>query len=95
MLIALDYDDTFTRDPDRWYAAMNLMKMGGHTIIGVTMRSPGQMGNVSLRYTELCDKIYCTSLHAKKPFLEKMGVFPHVWIDDTPEFILHNALGAV
>ena len=38
MLIALDYDDTFTRDPEGWLNFAKLMKSRGHEIIGVTMR---------------------------------------------------------
>jgi len=92
MIIALDYDNTFDRDPDSWYEAMLRMKMGGHTIIGATMRYPSEASGMSKRYEALCTKIYFTSRQAKKSFLAERGQRVDVWIDDTPEWILGDAL---
>lgn len=91
MLIALDYDDTFTRDPEAWLGFAKLMKSRGHEVIGVTMRYPGEASGMDSRYADACPKTHFTGRQAKKQYLEGKGVFPHIWIDDTPEWILVSA----
>lgn len=38
MLIALDYDGTFTEDPTLWVSFIAMAQAHGHDVIGVTMR---------------------------------------------------------
>ena len=88
MLVALDYDDTFARDPIGWYHAMSRLRFGSnHTIIGATMRYEREGTDFHDAYREICDTIYFTNRNPKRAFLADLGVFPDVWIDDTPEFI--------
>lgn len=91
MIIALDYDDTWTRDPDAWYAAMMAMKQAGHTIYGVTMRYPREASGMSMRYGAVCEKIFFTSREAKWYYMQNQGIHVDVWIDDSPHFILRSA----
>ena len=91
MLIALDYDDTFTRDPDGWLEFVKLMKARGHQFVGATMRYPGEASGMDERYESVCQKLYFTGRKAKRSYLADVGVFPHVWVDDTPEWISTNA----
>ncbi len=93
MLIAIDYDDTFTRDPLGWHEAMQIMQAHGHTIIGATMRHEREAGGMSALYMQVCDTVYFTGRVAKRKFLASKGVLPHVWIDDNPEFIVMSAAG--
>ena len=92
MIIAFDYDDTFTRDPDAWTAALSAMKQAGHQIIGVTMRYPEEARGMSMRYVALCDKLFFTSRKAKWYFLQERGIKVDVWIDDSPHWIMRDAL---
>lgn len=87
MLIALDYDDTFTRDPAAWISFIELMNSHGHVVVCATMRNasqgvPGMPEHVAVIYT---------FSQAKKPYLRNMGIRPDIWIDDRPEWILQNA----
>ena len=91
MLIALDYDDTWTRDPDAWYAAMKIMKAAGHTIYGVTMRYPREATGMDMRYVDVCDKLLFTSREAKWYYTRNKGILIDVWIDDSPHWILRSA----
>ena len=91
MIVALDYDDTWTRDPLAWRAALSVLKAHGHTIIGVTMRGTGEQAGMDSNYFDLCDRVYFTSRKGKREYLAKRDIFPSVWIDDTPEFITMNA----
>ena len=92
MIIALDYDDTFTKDPEAWFAAMHYMTLIGHTIIGVTMRYPSEASGMDKRYDAVCDHIYFTCRAAKQFAMAVQGVHVDVWIDDNPKWILNNAL---
>lgn len=91
MIISLDYDDTFTKDPQAWTDAMRILKRAGHTVIGVTMRYPGEASGMDVRYDDICETIYFTGRAAKDAFLCVKGVHVDVWIDDNPKWILTNA----
>lgn len=87
MLIALDYDGTFTQDPEGWYNSINLLRERGHSIIGVTMRYDFESDDINQYYRSMCDTIIYTGRKAKRKYLEEIDIYPDVWIDDTPEFI--------
>ena len=88
VIIAFDYDETFTRDPLGWSEASGVLRDHGHTIIGATMRSGQELGDVAPSYVALCDQIVCTDREAKRPALARLGIFPHVWVDDTPPAVI-------
>ena len=92
MNIALDYDETWTRDPDLWHAFVTAAKAKGHTVYGVTMRYPREGTDMDARYKSGCNGgIFFTSRQAKLYYMEKQDVIIHVWIDDSPNFILMGA----
>lgn len=83
---ALDYDGTYTLDPEFWQEFVQLAEQHGHRVVMVTARYPD---------TEEVDdapggcRVYYTARLAKKPFMRgsRDGV-PDVWIDDDPMHIL-------
>lgn len=80
MLIALDYDKTYTEDPRLWNTFIDLAKDSGHVVKIVTMRHPSEpIENPS------CEVIY-TSRKAKNGFIR-----PSIWIDDSPHWIFQDA----
>jgi hypothetical protein len=90
MNIALDYDETFTRDPEGWVKAIRELKKRGHNIFGVTMRYHSEGNSMDKAYLDLVDKLYFTSRRKKREYLDALGgIQIHVWIDDTPEFIVY------
>ena len=88
MLIALDYDGTYTLDPEFWDLFIQSAKMRKHEVVIVSARYSSEVierppDNVI---------IYYTGRRAKKEFMENM-ISPDVWIDDHPEYILFNVNG--
>ena len=91
MILALDYDQTFTEDPDGWLEVTNLLRARGHSVYGVTMRYDTETAGMSKKYMAACDKIFFTGRMAKQQFMAARGITVNVWIDDMPEWVLNNA----
>ena len=86
MNIALDFDDTYTRDPAMWDAFIDMAIGCGHDIRIVTFRKS------TMRDSALDDMIIpviYTEYTQKRQFTNKMGWMVDVWIDDSPEFIVN------
>ena len=86
MNIALDFDDTYTRDPEFWDEFIQSALTKGHDIRIVTFRKS--------RMTDpMLDKIgipvIYTEFTQKRVFTNKLGWIVDVWIDDSPEFIVN------
>ncbi len=88
MLIALDYDGTFTSDTGRWKEFISLMKEAGHSFVCVTSRA-GTDENKQLlgeHIGKLMPIIFCNH----QPKIKKctqLGYRIDVWIDDRPHTI--------
>ncbi len=96
MLIALDYDGTYTADPMLWDMFILNARLTGHTVYCITMRfaegNSGEAEEVKNALEGKVDKIIFTNRQAKKPFMIKhFNQCPDVWIDDMPEFITEPA----
>jgi len=94
MLIALDYDGTYTADPELWDEFILDARMRGHEIIIATMRIAGLEDDiVELELRSKVDDIIYTDRKAKKAAVRKIyGRDPDIWIDDVPEWIFESAL---
>lgn len=86
MIIALDYDDCYTRHPIFWDSFIDDAKRHGHTVIGVTMRKPTEKAIM------FCDKICYTSRKAKRQYCEENNIIVDVWIDDNPASIYNDMI---
>lgn len=85
-VIAMDYDDTFSLDPEGWAVAMGVMKARGFTVWGVTARNRGQIITCE-HFRRTCTHIlYCAGA-AKRPLMERVFGKVSVWIDDKPEYV--------
>lgn len=83
MLIAIDYDGTFTRHPDLWVGFIEGASRLGHEVVICTARAfpPDTARHMSTPF-------YCTAGQAKRDYLASLGLHPDVWIDDDPQSIL-------
>lgn len=81
MLIALDYDNTYTVDPKLWNRFIHDAEANGHVVKIVTMRYPHEA-----IINAPCDVIY-TSRQAKAKTFKA-----DVWIDDSPHWIFQDAI---
>ncbi len=77
MKIALDFDNTFTADPELWSAFINTARQRGHEVKIVTSRAP--YCPVPLEGIEI---VYCSFTAKKQHYPEA-----HIWIDDDPLYI--------
>ena len=89
MIVALDHDGTYDRDPILWDDFVALAKARGHSAILVTMRH----GHEPIGRALAGVQIYYTGRQAKRPFVAARGVEVDVWIDDEPMWILRDASG--
>lgn len=88
MLIALDFDDTYTADPPFWDSFIVLAQRHGHEVICVTCRrdTPENREIVAIPLLRWSSH-YFTGLAAKRWFLEQHGIAVDVWLDDDPECV--------
>ena len=89
MNIALDYDDTYTRDPRFWDAVISLAEYIGHTVFFCTCR--GEHDNNEDMKTPDGVVVYFTNGEAKKPYMARIGIKVDIWIDDMPELLVEGA----
>lgn len=90
MIIAIDFDQTYTADRPMWDNIIRVMKSCGHTVYCVTCRDEWDTGseqNGIPRIAKYVDEIFMTNGQAKIPFMEEKGYHVDVWIDDTPATI--------
>lgn len=89
MLIAIDFDDTFTADPKMWTEVIHLMQAYGHTVICVSARR-----NTMDHRIELEDalpkgvKVLLSYDEPKRDFAFRHNYVVDIWIDDFPDAIV-------
>lgn len=85
MIVGLDYDGTYTRDPETFDRLITQFTNAGHKVICITMR----------RYPEEqikvpgIDVVY-TDRRAKALYAEENGIQIDIWIDDKPRWLLND-----
>ena len=66
MNISLDFDNTYTRDPDGWDTFIKVMRYRGHKVYCVTMRYETE-GEIVIKLLESkVDNIFFTDRQAKE-----------------------------
>lgn len=81
MLIALDYDFTFTLDPDFWCKVVKLGEARGHKFICITGRAdPPDF----TREPPIPMRVVCAGGEPKYRVAVRAGFAVDVWVDDTP-----------
>lgn len=91
--IALDYDNTFSADPEFWTGFITRAKSYNHDIRIVTIRDDRFDITAPMIALEKVTQVIYTRGIAKKWFCEHFtgGFVPDIWIDDKPESILNNS----
>lgn len=84
MILSLDYDKTYTQDPELWGGFIKAATDRGHKVICITMRNPDE------EITMPCPIIY-TSRRAKMTYAAEIGQAVDVWIDDAPHWLLEDS----
>jgi hypothetical protein len=81
MLIALDYDKTYTADTVLWDGFVKMAQDCGHVVKIVTMRTPKEA------ITGAPVEVVYTSRKAKATV-----VAADIWIDDSPQWVYQDSL---
>jgi hypothetical protein len=91
--IALDYDKTWTLDPETWRWVVGAFQRAGHEVRIVTIRDERHDRTAPLTALEQHLPVIYTRGVAKRFFMMHfVPDFPvDIWIDDKPETILHNS----
>lgn len=88
MIIALDFDDTHTKDPAFWNRFIADAHRSGHRVVIATMRYNHEAQRVFDTVKGIRrDDMFFTGRRAKRPHLAALGVHPDVWIDDNPHWV--------
>lgn len=80
LVIALDYDNTYSDDPVLWDGFIELAQKRKHIVVGVTFRRPDQPVDMPI-------EVFYTSGVLKADYMREVGLEPSIWIDDWPELI--------
>lgn len=88
MIIALDFDGTYTLAPELWDKFIELCSFRGHQVVMVTCRRDTDENRDECKI-ELLPTFshYFTGLSPKRWFMEQRGINVDVWIDDLPESV--------
>ena len=91
LTIAIDFDKTWTADPQAWTQFYHFMRARGHTVIIVTNRTgpSDDMKRHSLPPDIIT--IYCGG-NFKEPMVLASGRKVDIWIDDMPGTIQNCAI---
>lgn len=79
-VIALDYDGTFTADPDLWRGFISSAVERGHRVVCVTMRHPHEA-------VEMPCEVFYTERRAKLAAATAALGKIDIWIDDKPHWL--------
>jgi len=92
MNIAIDFDDTYTRDPQMWDKFIGLAQLSGHTVYCVTARSHNYDPEVldSIGKVVGVGNCYFTAMQGKRAYMYANNININVWIDDTPDMIVRG-----
>jgi len=86
--IAIDFDETFTADPELWQNFIRDAHARGHRVYCVTCRRDTPENREIVRIPDLpAYRHYFTSLAPKRWFMEQRGIQIDIWIDDQPECV--------
>lgn len=87
---ALDFDGTFTGDPELWSVWAKMAISRGHVVKCITFRPHDKMQKVYDQVGPVIgiDNIVSTNGQYKKSYTESIGISIDVWIDDNPEMIV-------
>lgn len=88
MLIAIDFDETLTKDADLWRQFCHIADQLGHRLICVTARRPTKENHETIdewmKSHGIEIPVYYSALGSKVDYMAKYGHKVDIWIDDDP-----------
>ena len=87
MLIAIDYDDTWSADPEMWNEIVRIMEHAGHSVIIATSRRHWSDDMERGRIPSHLTIVYCGNNFKEHEVELQTGCVVDIWIDDMPGMI--------
>ena len=90
MILSIDYDDTYTRDPLFWNWVCEEAINRGHDVWCVSARHQLHMDEVEYTIGRVIGSERCVGTNgvAKRDYLFKeKGIYADVWVDDMPDTV--------
>lgn len=88
MLIAIDFDETLTRDAALWRGFISMATSLGHRVVCVTARRDTEDDNDTIEQWMIdhnCSlPVFFSSLGSKVEHMRQLGQPVDIWIDDDP-----------
>jgi 3-deoxy-D-manno-octulosonic-acid transferase len=88
----LDWDGTFTEDPDLWRSFVCNAKARGHMVTIVTARHGEKSDEVKAEARSLGIDVIFTAGQPKIEAADKAGLLVNVWIDDMPGLLFKEVV---
>lgn len=89
MLFALDYDNTYTADPELFDKFIDLARERGHRFICITQRRATAENMKEVKFPKV--RVYFAEMGSKIWYAENViGEKVDVWIDDDPKALLQG-----
>ncbi len=85
MIFALDFDNTFDRDPELFREIVQLLRGRGHVAVCVTSRMAGINDAVEQMVGDV--PVVYAGTRWKRAAARDAGYLVNVWIDDLPEYV--------
>lgn len=82
--IAVDFDETYTADPELFDLFIACAKAKGHDVRIVTYRTRGNDFDIDEVCAKLGIKALFTAGMQKRHYCMRLNWLPDIWIDDTP-----------
>lgn len=93
---AIDFDETYTLNPQMWVEVMKLFHKAGINVYIVTYRYDNTVEEMDLEHLKHYDfvkGIVFTGRKGKDAVCKSLGIHIDVWIDDNPITITHSMVG--
>ena len=92
-IVIIDYDDTYTLEPELFDRFIYQLKSRGYKIVCATMRYdiPDEADEVKQLCPAVFDSVIFTGRQAKIDFINRMNLKPCLYIDDSPQSLFLNA----
>jgi acid phosphatase class B len=88
--IAIDYDDTYTVDPDFWNEVIMSAQRRGHDVVVVTARPDTEETRCEMRAVfDMWEVVvHFSGDEPKADYARRNGLAVDVWVDDSPGWIV-------
>jgi hypothetical protein len=88
MTISIDFDDTWSKDPQAWATVASVLMGRGHKVVMCTNRLPQQAGGMDDAIKRLgVENVHFAGHQLKRNYMESKNIHVDVWIDDNPSMI--------